>query len=289
MRFAFATAAAVVLVAAGQPTTQPRTQPATQPATRPAEAETNPPGAGFDLEGSDPRAIEIADAVMEAMGGREAWDRTRYVTWSFFGRRRHLWDKQTGLARIEGLGPRTADPYVMLIDVSTGKGRAWKKGEDAPSDELRGMLDAAQRYWINDSYWLVMPYKLKDTGVTLRYLGEGPMADGRPAHILELTFTDVGHTPDNKYHVYVGLESQLVEQWDFFARASDETPRFQGPWLSWKRYGRIMLSGDRGVMQGRAARLTDIAVFDDLPESLFSSPDHLDWDALLPDTTNEDP
>ncbi|MEZ5331564.1 MAG: hypothetical protein R2991_05830 [Thermoanaerobaculia bacterium] len=51
-----------------------------------------------------------------------------------------------------------------------------------------------------------MPYKLEDPGVTLHYLGERPMLDGRPAEVLELTFEGVGRTPQNKYHVYVAEE-----------------------------------------------------------------------------------
>ena len=46
----------------------------------PAMAQSaNPHAEGFDLEGSDAKAIEIADAVMEKMGGRENWDNTRYL------------------------------------------------------------------------------------------------------------------------------------------------------------------------------------------------------------------
>ena len=64
-------------------------------------AETNPALPGFDEAGSDPRAIEIADAVMERLGGRANWDATRYLTWRFFGKRLHVWDKWTGDLRFE--------------------------------------------------------------------------------------------------------------------------------------------------------------------------------------------
>ena len=43
----------------------------------------NYPLPGFDLEGSDPLAIVLADRIMSAMGGREAWDKTRYIKWTF--------------------------------------------------------------------------------------------------------------------------------------------------------------------------------------------------------------
>ena len=61
----------------------------------------NPPAEGFNLEGSDPEAIEVADQVMEAMGGREAWDNTRHIAWNFFGSRDLVWDKWTGDVRID--------------------------------------------------------------------------------------------------------------------------------------------------------------------------------------------
>ncbi|HHL71578.1 MAG TPA: hypothetical protein ENJ29_03615, partial [Bacteroidetes bacterium] len=48
--------------------------------------EANPPAPGFNLADSDARAIAIADEVMQALGGRRAWDKTRYITWRFFGR-----------------------------------------------------------------------------------------------------------------------------------------------------------------------------------------------------------
>jgi hypothetical protein len=44
----------------------------------------NTPQAGFDLENSDPKAIEIADKVMEACGGRAQWDNAHFLRWTFF-------------------------------------------------------------------------------------------------------------------------------------------------------------------------------------------------------------
>lgn len=225
---------------------------------------------------SDPRAIALADSVMEAMGGREAWDSVRYLTWSFFGRRRHVWDKWTGDLRIEGTDRDTGEPWVTLMNLGSGEGRAWSGGvEITEPTALAERLDAGEAAWINDSYWLLMPYKLRDPGVTLRYLGEGEMLDGRAAEVLQLTFEDVGRTPENKYRVYVASDSGLVEQWDYYADAADEEPRFQLPWHDWKRYGPILLSGDRGEND-----LTALGVLEDVPRSVFESPEPVDWEAL---------
>ncbi len=62
---------------------------------------SNPPAPGFNLADSDPEAIRIADQVMEALGGRKNWDKTRYLKWNFFGKRRHTWDRYTGNYRLE--------------------------------------------------------------------------------------------------------------------------------------------------------------------------------------------
>jgi hypothetical protein len=249
--------------AATQPTTQPSTQPTTQPAA-------NPAAPGFNAEASDPDAIAVADELMQALGGRDAWDATRYVRWTFFGRRTHTWDRHTGDARIEGTEKQSGEPFVICMNVNSKQGRVWIGGEEVTDfEKLKQMLRVGYQAWVNDSYWLFMPFKLKDSGVTLKYLGERGMASGESADVLELTFDDVGVTPQNKYHVFVDKDSRLVRQWSFFANASDEEPAITTPWDDWRRYGEIMLSGDRGSLMGMEARITNIAVMEDVEGWVF--------------------
>ena len=49
-----------------------------------SDREVNAPAPGFDLADSDPAAVELADSIMVAMGGRKNWDQTRYISWNFF-------------------------------------------------------------------------------------------------------------------------------------------------------------------------------------------------------------
>ena len=230
---------------------------------------SNPPAQGFDAVGSDVRAIELADATMAAMGGREAWDRTRFVTWNFFGRRFHVWDRWTGEIRVESPSLSAEESVVVTVNLETREGRAWVGGAPVTDAEMiEEHLERAYEAWINDSYWVFMPYKLKDTGVTLKYAGEKEMLDGRAAEVVELTFKDVGVTPENRYLVYVAKDSGLVEQWDFYGNTAETEPRFQTPWHEWKPYGEILLSGDRGERG-----ITEIAVYDELPRTVFDSPE----------------
>ncbi len=236
----------------------------------------NPPAPGFDLAGSDPRAVELADRVMERLGGRAAWDATRHLRWRFFGRRLHVWDKHTGDIRVEGTDRESGEPYLVLMSLHSKEGRAWRAGREVTDpEELAKLLELGESAWINDSYWMFMPYKLKDTGVTLGWIGEGTMEDGRAAEVVELTFREVGRTPENKYRVYVARDSGLVEQWDFYERAEDAEPRFRVPWLDWRPYGGILLSADRGENEH-----TELAVFDELPAAVYASPQPVDWAAL---------
>lgn len=225
-------------------------------------AETNPPADGFDAEGSDPEAIAIADEVMEAMGGRAAWDSTRYISWNFFGRRSLLWDKQTGNVKINVPG----DSAIYLINIQEDTGRVALRGEEVTqADSLAKYVEQGKKIWVNDSYWLVMPYKLKDSGVTLTYAGEDSTQSGEAADVLELRFQNVGFTPQNKYQVYVTKDDKLVKQWAYFSEASLDSPNFITPWEDYQQYSGILLSGNRG-QRG----LNDISVSDSVPEDAFS-------------------
>ena len=203
----------------------------------------NPPAAGFNIEESDAEAIELADVVMSAMGGRTAWDNTDYIKWNFFGARRHVWNKRDHEVVIKSL----RDSVFIRMNISDGTGSVLYDGRElTKADSLDKYLDLGKRWWINDSYWLVMPYKLKDSGVTLKYMGQDTTDAGVLSDKLQLTFQEVGVTPQNKYYVYVDPELKLITQWDYFASFQDSIPRFSTPWTDYKKYGNILLSSGRG-------------------------------------------
>jgi hypothetical protein len=223
----------------------------------------NPPAQGFDLAHSDPAAIELADSIMAAMGGRSNWDDTRFISWNFFGRRDLVWDKWEGDVRIES----APDSTIYLLNINTLKGRVQIKGEElTEADSLQKMLEKAKSVWINDSYWLVMPFKLKDTGVTLKYLGEETLANGLRCNVLELTFKNVGVTPDNKYRLYVDLKDNLIKQWAYYKDAAQDSASQIWPFDNYKKYGNIWLSADRSDGKGPK----NVRIDEKLPSETFT-------------------
>lgn len=230
----------------------------------------NTPAMGFNTEGSDPQAIAIADKVMKAMGGRYAWDMTRYLRWTFFNRRTLLWDKWNERVRIDFLD----QALRIRLNLKDMTGRVWKDGvEMTQTDSVKKYLARGKSVWINDSYWLVMPFKLKDSGVTLKYVGKKNNFVTAECDVLELTFKGVGDTPDNKYWIYVNPSSLMVTQWDYFAKTTDEKPRMSTPWIDYRPLGNILLSTNRG--DGRT--MTPMGVYKSMPDSVFTSFYDINW------------
>ncbi len=235
-----------------------------------AVAASYPAAPGFNKAASDSMAIALAGKVMQAMGGWESWKNTHYLVWTFLGRRHLIWNKFSGDVRINSLN----QPLKIILNIHSMKGKVMKNGERVTNpDSLQKYLEMGKRIWINDSYWLVMPFKMKDSGVTLSYLGEDSTKAGQAAHIVALTFEDVGVTPQNKFHVWIDKDTHLVSQWAYFRKAWQEEPNFIMPWNDYQKYGEIMLSGDRGKLS-----LTDIMVLDSVPEHTFSSFEAVDLD-----------
>lgn len=234
---------------------QKEESPATNEAMPKPDASSAPPAV------ADEQAVAVAERVMRALGGEKAWQSTRFVSWHFFETRRHYWDRKTEDIRIE------SKDIVILMNLGTKKGRVQKAGvEITDSTEVAKYMDLGYGAWVNDSYWMFMPYKLRDPGVHLAYSGEKQLGDSLATDVLTMTFEEVGLTPRNKYEVFVSKESDLVVAWAYYQDRDDPEPKFMAEWNGWQRFGQIMLATDHGQDKN-----WDIHVHETLPESVFRS------------------
>lgn len=219
---------------------------------------------GFNAAGSDAKAIALVDKVIKNMGGYDAWNKTRYIAWTWRGQY-HIWDKFQNRYRLE-----RGDTLVVIADLNTKEGVAYSRGNEIKDAERRTkLISGMYPSWANDSYWLAMPFKLKDSGVTLKYKGEGKTQTGADADLIEVTFKGVGVTPDNRYILAVDKASGLITEWSFFRNYNDEKPAFTRPWIDYQAYGKIKLASNRG---DAPVNMSDIAVTQNIPVEVFNSP-----------------
>jgi hypothetical protein len=226
----------------------------------------------------DPKAVAVADRVMQALGGEDAWKATRYLRFDFAvdrdGKtvmsRAHTWDKWRGRYRVEGKDKDGKD-LVVAMNVNTKEGQATLAGAPLAGDALKAALETAYAWWVNDTYWLLMPYKMRDPGVVLSYAGrETKGADAWDK--LLLTFDGVGLTPKDKYWVYVNARTGLVDRWEFVLKG-EKTPPVPFEWKGWKAHGRIQLADDRvNPKDGTRIHFPVLDAPASVPEATFAKP-----------------
>jgi hypothetical protein len=229
------------------------------------------PSPAAAAEGTSPSLDAVVDHVTQALGGKKAWDDTHYVKFSFAGRRTHWWDKWTGRHRVEG-STREGQKYIVLENLNTREGKAWVDGQEVAADKAKEWLDRGYGAWINDTYWLLMPYKLRDPGVNLVAAGEETI-DGKTYDKLALTFGKVGLTPGDRYWAWIDRGTGLMDRWAYVLQdqPADAAPTVW-KWEGWQRYGNVMLAPHRTQVGGEGKiELSDIAVPAELPDSVFTS------------------
>jgi hypothetical protein len=165
--------------------------------------------APFDIRHSDPAAVELADSIIHAAGGSKAWEEIHFVTWLSPDDRMIYWDKPTGRVRMELL----ANGKIILLNTNTGSGRVqqnWK--EISGKDSLNQQLEEAMIWWKTNSLELFIPFKLKDDGVTLTYLGEDKFDDSTKSNILQMVCKD-SLARSCRYNLFVDLKNNEIKQW----------------------------------------------------------------------------
>lgn len=221
--------------------------------------------------GPIPSVEEVADRVMNALGGSAAWNETHFLRFTVAGRS-HLWDKFASRDRVEGK-TEAGETYVAVVDLQSRQGKVWVNGQEKTGGEAKTYLERAYAAWTHDSYWLVMPYKLRDPGVKLAYVGQESI-DGATYDKLLLTFHDVGLTPGDRYWAFIHRETGLMDRWAYVLESDPDAPPTIWKWQGWRRYGKILLAPERiQVGTDRTLSLSGLQVLESVPESAFTSPE----------------
>lgn len=139
-----------------------------------------------NVKASNPRADAVARKILKTIK-HDAYKNSRYLEWSFGGKRTYKWDKQNHIIDISWknnkviLHPNNKEKNILFIDgIETleNKEKLTKKAEDL---------------FNNDSFWLVAPHKLFEKGIIRTLVN----VDGKEA--LKVKYTTGGTTPGDSY------------------------------------------------------------------------------------------
>ena len=234
-----------------------------------SESSVYPASEGFNAKGSDKKAIEIVDRMMEKLGGWEAWKNTRFLAWTYFGQYQ-IWDKQESLFRHE------KGNIISIMNLNKRAGQVYINGvQETDSLKMYGHLSTAYTHFVANTYFLFMPYKMKDPGVTLLYRGEGQTMEGKPADIVRMIFNEVGLSPENMHDVWIDKETGLPAQWAFYTSREEKVPAFVRKWSDYKDYNGLKLATNRNSYTDTLS-ISHIVATDFVPKEVFLSPTPVD-------------
>ncbi len=231
-------------------------------------------------------ASMYAARLMETLGGADAWARTRYLSFRFIVERggqtvvdrAHSWDRYEGryrleLDREEGRLVAIFNEKTYRTDPELGKvpaGDAWVNGRALAGTARDSALAGAFRAFINDTYWLLMPYKWGDDGVHLTYEGQRTLDDGNEYAVIHLTFDQGLGVTEDQYWAYLDPETGALAAWNYHLQGRDEPGQIVW-WKEWTPVGGIRFSMDRRS-EGSGIRFADVVASETVPEGRFDPP-----------------
>lgn len=227
----------------------------------------------------DAKAEEVARAMQKAMGGEDAWRAAHFVRFDFkvkVGARleennAHLWDRKDGRYRLERTvkGGKREVILFSIGDYERDKsGSAYLDGKKLEGEAAKKSLEDAYASYINDMWWLAMPWKWFDAGVNLKYLGAKPCAH-MTCDVVELTFDRVGLTPGDRYHAFVSRKSHLMTHWDYVLESHEK-----GSW-DWQYgdYKGVKLASNHPSSDGKMSiNMGNVRVLEAVDDAYFSDP-----------------
>ena len=174
----------------------------------------------------------------------------------------------TGDYRLLGTD-KSGAPYAVYFNVNTRQGTAFVNGRPVEGDEKAKLLENAYGRFINDTYWLLAPWKIFDPGVHLTYDGEKPCPEGGTCDVLKLSFDDVGLTPKDIYWLWITRDGRQMVQWQYVLNGAQEEPT-TAVWKSWQKMGDMSLSTEKEIVGKNAViRFENVSVSPTRDDALF--------------------
>lgn len=272
-------AAAASMIAAFAPAArQASATPARQHpvASKPAAKMPLPPRA---MGQADAKAAAVAKQLSDAMGGQRTWDVLPYFRFDFVvvqkgkevARFQHWWDKRNGRCRVQGPDDK-GRTVTAIFTLKDRKGKSFTDGiVDTDPTNIANIVQMGYERWVNDTYWIIMPFKLRDPGTHLKYL-RMQKRGGKEYDVLQLSFDKgVGLTSGDHYTLYVNRSTHLLDKWDMMLEGKKPPPA-TSTWEQWTPIGPVKLALNHRL-QGKPVeiRFDNVAVPETMDPSVFTN------------------
>lgn len=133
-------------------------------------------------------ADDLAVRILQNLNYSQ-FKKTKTIKWSFPGGHHYTWYKSKGTVLVNWNGNQ-----VLLNLVSPEKSEIIKPATGLNASDKTALINTATKFFNNDSFWLVAPYKLFDNGVSRKMV---TLENGDQA--LLVTYKSGGSTPGDSY------------------------------------------------------------------------------------------
>lgn len=228
---------------------------------------------------ADAKAAAVAKQLSDAMGGQRTWDVLPYFRFDFVvvqkgkevARFQHWWDKRNGQCRVQGPDDK-GRTVTAIFTLKDKKGKSFTDGiVDTDPTNIANIVQMGYERWVNDTYWIIMPFKLRDPGTHLKYL-RMQKRGGQDYDVLQLSFDrGVGLTSGDHYTLYVNRSTHLLDKWDMMLEGKKPPPS-TSTWEQWTPIGPVKLALNHRL-QGKPVeiRFDNVAVPQTMDPSVFTN------------------
>lgn len=165
----------------------------------------------------------LAQKMLEALN-HKSYDSIKVLQWEYVRGHAYVWNKSENIVEVKW------DDVEVVLNTQDLSGKVIKNGEPLWDEEKEDYLKKAWKFFTNDSFWLVAPFKVNDPG-TSRSIVEIEDSD---KHGLMVTYSSGGVTPGDSY-LWILDENYRPIAWKMWV---DIIPvgGLKVEWTEWKSY-----------------------------------------------------
>lgn len=171
-----------------------------------------------------PEADSLATQVLAGLN-KSAFDAIPYLRWEFFRPgQKYFWDKKANKAIIEW------DNNKVIMQLDSQEAQSYSEGikqEGAAHDELK---KKAWSNWCNDSFWMIAPFKLFDSGTQREIMD---LENGNKG--IKVTYVSGGVTPGDAYLWELDKNHRPVA-WKMWTKIIP-VKGMGATWAGWEKHG----------------------------------------------------